>query len=111
MYSERLRELFHSRAHAGKLDDATHYGEAGTPEQKPYTQLWSRIQNGIVQAAGIKASRRLAEIVCALVAAAWSVEQVDDRLDQVTPVNISDWVDGVPEGKDQLPEPVAFASL
>jgi NifU-like protein involved in Fe-S cluster formation len=51
MYSERLIALFHSRAHAGRLENATHYGEAGTPSQGPYTRLWLRVRDGVIEAA------------------------------------------------------------
>lgn len=64
MYSERLRELFHGAAHAGKLEDATHYGEAGTPGHGPYAQLWLRVREGVVEAASFRSFGCPAMIGC-----------------------------------------------
>lgn len=109
MYSERLRELFHSRAHAGNLEDATHYGEAGTPGQGPYIQLWLRVADGKVEAARFKTYGCPAAIACAEATAAWCEGRNFAGLGNVAAVQVSEWAGGVPEGKEHCPELAAQA--
>lgn len=103
MYSERLRALFHSRAHAGKLDDATHYGAAGTPGHGPYIQLWLRVADGVVETARAKTYGCPAAIACAEAIAEWSEGRPVGELSEVSAAQVTDWVGGVPEGKDHCP--------
>jgi NifU-like protein len=109
MYSERLVELFHSRAHAGRVEDATHYGEAGTPGRGPYTRLWLRIRDGVIEAAGYQAYGCPAIIGCmeALCAAVHGSRAAD--FPEVTPEQLLVWTDGLPEGKEHCPALAAQA--
>lgn len=50
-YSKQLLAFFHSRVHAGRLEGAIHYGEAGTPGAGPYLRSWLRVSDDLVQAA------------------------------------------------------------
>jgi hypothetical protein len=136
MYSQRLLELFHNRRHAGRLEAATHYGEAGTPGQGPYTRLWLRVNDGAVEAASYQTYGCPAIIACMealcreAVGQPWrlagsaeygeraeSVDSVDSversartwRPDGVSAERIADWVGGVPEGKDHCPALAAEA--
>ena len=100
MYSERLMELFHSRAHAGRVEDATHYGEAGTPGQGPYTRLWLRVRDGVIEAAGFQTYGCPAIIACM---EALCRELVGGGFREVTAEQVAEWVGGVPEGKEHCP--------
>lgn len=98
MYSERLLELFHNREHAGRLEEATHYGEAGTPGQGPYSRLWLRVKDGVVEAASYQTYGCPAMIACM---EALSRQAVGGQAGgKLTPARIEDWVGGVPEGKE-----------
>jgi nitrogen fixation NifU-like protein len=109
VYSERLRELFRSAAHAGRLEGATHYGEAGTPGGGPYIQLWLRVEGGIVQGARFKTYGCPAAIACAEAACAWSEGTPLRELGAATASSIAGRVGGVPEGKEHCPELAALA--
>lgn len=104
MYSDQLRELFHSRAHAGKLEDATHYGEAGTPGHGPYMQLWLRVVEGVVVTARFKSFGCPAALACGEAVAAWCEGKAMGMLAGVTGTDVTGWVGGVPEGKEHCPE-------
>jgi len=109
MYSERLRELFHRRAHAGRLESATHYGEAGTPGQGPYVRLWLRGDAGVVRAARYQTYGCPAVIACseALCEALEGRPFADAA--GVTPEQLAARVGGVPEGKEHCPQLAASA--
>lgn len=109
MYSARLTQLFRNAAHAGRLEDATHYGEAGTPGAGPYIRLWLRVEDGVVREARFKTYGCPASIACAEAACAWSEGQPVATLAGVTPEQVAAWVDGVPEGKEHCPELAASA--
>lgn len=111
MYSDRLRELFHSRTHAGKLEDATHYGEAGIPGQGPYIQIWLRVAEGQVEATRFKTYGCPAAISCAEAVAAWSEGQPLAALSGITARDVIDWVGGVPEGKEHCSELAALCLI
>ena len=81
MYSERLLALFHSRAHAGTLEDATHGGEAGVRGQGPYLELRLRVVNGLVEVARYRTFGCLAMIACGEALCAWGEgREITDRL-------------------------------
>jgi len=109
MYSERLMELFHSRAHGGDLPDATHFGQAGTPGGGPYIQIWLRVEDGVVDAARWRTYGCPAAIACAEACCRWAEGKALDRLGFVEPPRVADWVGGVPVGKDHCPELAANA--
>jgi nitrogen fixation NifU-like protein len=109
MYSERLRELFHSRAHVGKLEDATHYGEAGVPGQGPYIQLWLRVEDNQVKEARFKTYGCPAAIACAESVCIWSEGRELNCLHEVTDADVTSWLGGVPEGKEHCPALAASA--
>jgi len=107
VYSERLRTLFQNRAHAGNLEGATHYGEAGTPGHGPYMRLWLRVEAGIVTAAryktfGCPAAIACGEALCELVEreplTAWMTLSEDEFALRITTA-----VGGVPENKTHCP--------
>lgn len=109
MYSDRLRELFHSRAHAGKVEDATHYGEAGTPGHGPYVQLWLRVDAGVVHSAGYQTYGCPAVIgCCEALAEAMEGKALTDTED-LTAAHVAAWVGGVPHGKEHCPDLVSRA--
>jgi len=110
VYSDRLRELFHSRAHAGKLEDATHYGEAGTPGHGPYVQLWFRVDGGVVRRAGYRTYGCPAVIGCCEALAEAAERMTAAELRAVTAVAVTAWVGGVPHGKEHCPDLVARAA-
>jgi len=103
VYSERLRTLFQTRAHAGNLDGATHYGEAGTPGHGPYIRLWLRLEQGIVTAARYKTFGCPAAIACAEALCEFVEGERSDRDALVTEARILEQVGGVPEGKEHCP--------
>lgn len=82
------------------MDDATHYGEAGTPGHGPYIQLWLRVEDGIVDVARFKTYGCPAAVACAEAAATWTEGRPISELTEVSAALVSDWVDGVPEGKE-----------
>jgi len=109
VYSDRLRELFHSRAHAGKLEDATHYGEAGTPGHGPYVQLWLRVDGGVVSQASYKTYGCPAVIGCSE-ALCEGLEGRPLSQAQAMPVErLIEWVGELPEGKEHCPALVSAA--
>lgn len=103
MYSERLLELFHNRNHAGRLEGATHYGEAGVPGQGPYTRLWLRVRDGVVEAAGYQTYGCPAIIAC-MEALCRQVTGAPLSGAAVTARQVTEWVGGVPEGKEHCPD-------
>jgi nitrogen fixation NifU-like protein len=109
MYSERLLALFHSRAHAGNLEGATHCSEAGTPGAGPYMRLWLQVEDGIVVAARYKTYGCPAAIACAEAVCAWSEGRPIAVCVQVTAEAVREWAGGVPEGKEHCPELAAVA--
>lgn len=100
MYSERLSALFHSRAHGGRLENATHAGTAGTSGQGPYVQLWLRVADGTVQQASWKTYGCPAAIGCSEALCEWAEGRLLQELSEVTAEAVTDWVEGVPEGKE-----------
>ena len=104
MYSQRLIELFHQRAHGGVLDGATHFGQAGQPGGGPYIQIWLRVQNGTVEAARWRTYGCPAAIACAEAVCGWSTGRPVAELKSIATQLVTDCVDGVPEGKEHCPE-------
>lgn len=109
MYSDRLMQLFHSRAHAGALDGATHAGSAGVPGQGPYITLQLRVESERVAVARYKTFGCPASIGCAEAVCAWSEGQEVARLRSVTAEDVAQWVGGVPPGKEHCPDLAAAA--
>lgn len=109
MYSEQLMALFHSRAHAGNLEGATHYGEAGAPGGGPYIRVWLQVVDGIVAVARYKTYGCPAAIACAEAASAGSEGRPLADLSEATAEAVQGWVGGVPEGKEHCPELAALA--
>jgi nitrogen fixation NifU-like protein len=107
MYSERLLALFHSRAHAGSLEGATHYGEAGTPGQGPYLRLWLCVEEGRVRQARYRTYGCPAAIACAEALCEWAEGHLpDERLAEET---LAELAGGVPEEKTHCPRLVVDA--
>jgi nitrogen fixation protein NifU and related proteins len=109
VYSERLLDLFHSHTHAGRLEDATHCGEAGTPGHGPSLRLWLRVQGETVVAArfmayGCPAALACGEALCALVEG-----RRFDEVGTITAEAVVEAVGGVPEGKEHCPPLAARA--
>src|SRR5437868_2330672 len=44
MFSQQTMFLFSNPAHAGTLEDATHYGVAGSPGDGPSMEFWLRVE-------------------------------------------------------------------
>lgn len=109
MYSERLMALFHSARHAGALVGATHRGVGGTPGGGPYLVLSFRVEAGVVREARYKTYGCPAAIACAEAACAWSEQQELKTLTEATPSAVTEWVGGIPEGKEHCPELAARA--
>jgi nitrogen fixation NifU-like protein len=110
MYSERLREFFHHRPHAGALPEATHFGIGGVRGQGPYIELRLRCEGDHVQEArfrtfGCPAAVACAEAVCRL---AEGGSLADART--LAASRISEEVGGVPEGKEHCPQLAAQAA-
>jgi NifU-like protein involved in Fe-S cluster formation len=110
MYSDRLLELFHNPAHAGRVDGATHRGEAGTPGQGPYTRLWLRVRDGEVEAAGYQTYGCPAIISC-MEALCRTVQGriLEETRALVTADEVAQWVGGVPDEKTHCPALAARA--
>lgn len=109
MYSECLLRFFHGRRHAGDVDGATHYGQAGVPGHGPFVQLWLRVRAGVVEAARYRTYGCPAVIGCCE-ALCEAVE--GQRLAEIGPVTaerLTESVGGVPEGKEHCPQLVAEA--
>jgi len=100
VYSPRLIELFHSRAHGGDLPDATHFGQAGTPGGGPFIQIWLRVKDGVVEAARWRTYGCPAAIACAEAACLHTEGCALSRLARVDADEVSGWVGGLPDGKD-----------
>lgn len=109
MYSEQLVALFDSPQHAGTLVGATHRGVGGTPGAGPYLVLSFRVEAGVVREARYKTYGCPAAIACAEAACTWSEERELATLAGVTPAAVTEWVGGVPEGKEHCPELAARA--
>jgi len=109
VYSERLISLFHSRPHAGKLDDATHYGEAGSPGGGPYLRLWLRVVDGRTEAARFQTYGCPAVIACGEALCATVEGEAVGEIGSLSAAQVTDWVGGVPEGKEHCPPLAAGA--
>lgn len=110
MYSQRLREFFQQRPHAGSLPQATHFGIGGVRGQGPYIELRLRCEGDQVQEArfrtfGCPAAVACAEAVCRL---AEGRSLAEARA--LEPSRITAEVDGVPEGKEHCPQLAAQAA-
>jgi NifU-like protein involved in Fe-S cluster formation len=109
-YSPRLTALFRERRHDGMLEGATHRGAAGTPGQGPYAELLLRVEDGVVSAARYRTYGCPAVIAC--------LEALCRRLEggplaaalRVTPEELEEWVDRVPEEKGHCPRLVCDAA-
>jgi nitrogen fixation NifU-like protein len=109
MYSERLTALFHDAKHAGTAVGATHRGVAGTPGGGPYLVLSFRVEAGVVREARFQTYGCPAAIGCSEAACLWSEGRPLAELSQVTAAAVTEWVDGVPDGKEHCPERAARA--
>jgi nitrogen fixation NifU-like protein len=110
VYSERLRSLFQSREHAGSLPDATHFGEGGVRGQGPYIQLWVRCVADRVEAARFRTFGCPAAVACAEAVCRLSEGGALSETRALTPAQITEAVDGVPEGKEHCPQLAAQAA-
>jgi NifU-like protein involved in Fe-S cluster formation len=110
MYSDRLRELFHSREHAGKLEEPTHYGQGGTPGQGPFIQLWLRVEEDRVRLARFKTYGCPAAIACAEAVCRLGEGAALHSLSRLTVEEIEREVDGVPEEKQHCSRLAAEAA-
>jgi nitrogen fixation protein NifU and related proteins len=104
MYSERLMALFHEPRHGGPMPAATHRGVADTPGGGPCIVLSFRVVEGKVAAARFQTYGCPAAIACAEAACRWSEGRAWEELAQVTAADVTEWVDGVPAGKEHCPE-------
>jgi len=103
MYSARLMELFHTRVHGGDLADPTHAADAGVPGQGPYIRFAFRAHDGVVETARWKTYGCPAAMACAEAACEWSEGRSLAELSSATPDLVTEWVGGVPEGKEHCP--------
>lgn len=102
-------ELFRGATHAGTPEDATHYGEAGTPGQGPCIRIWLKVKDHRVSEARWKAWGCPAAIACSEAVCRRAEGRLLEELGRVTPEEVADWVGSVPEGKEHCPELVAQA--
>jgi nitrogen fixation NifU-like protein len=103
MYSEQLQALFHSRAHAGSLPEATHFGEGGARGQGPYVQLWVRCGAEQVEEARFRTFGCPAAVACAEAACRLAERRTLAEVRALTAAEITAEVGGVPEGKEHCP--------
>jgi nitrogen fixation NifU-like protein len=101
--------LFSNPVHSGALDDATHYGVAGSPGEGPSMELWLRVEGEAVAAArwktyGCPGAISCAEAVCR-VAEGWTLA----ALRELEPEEIDRLAGGLPEGKAHCPQLAAGA--
>jgi len=108
-YPERLLVLFRSAAHGGDLPGATHFGQAGQPGGGPWIQFWFRAPDGVVEAARWRTFGCPAAIGCSEAVCVQAEGQALARLQAVTAAEVTEWVGGVPEGKEHCPELAAQA--
>lgn len=110
MYSVRLTELFHARAHGGDLPAPTHFGQAGRPGGGPWVQLNLQVNSGRVDAARWRTFGCPAAIACVEALCRWSEGRSLCDVQSVSAEQVVQWVDGVPEGKEHCPALAAQAA-
>src|SRR6187431_3377145 len=108
MYSKRLLVYFHSRKFGGDLTDATHTGIAGIRGQGPCLELWFNVRDGVITEARWKAYGCPAIMACCEVICERMVGSILSELMMVSPATITEWLDGIPEGKEHFPTLAAF---
>jgi nitrogen fixation NifU-like protein len=109
MYSEQLRCLFADATHAGRLEQASHCGEAGTPGQGPYFRVWLEVSEGVVRVARFKTYGCPAAIACAEAACRWIEGRMATEARSLDAAALANLVGGVPEGKEHCPRLAAAA--
>jgi nitrogen fixation protein NifU and related proteins len=109
MYSERLLELFNEPRHAGRLAEATHYGQAGTPGRGPFMRLWLRVEDGVVARARFKTYGCPAAIACGEALCAHIEGRAVEELAGLSARTVLRAVGEVPPGKEHCPRLAAEA--
>ncbi len=99
MLSAIAAQHVHSPRNVGPLEGFTHFGQAGTPGDGPYIQLWFRVEDNLIVEARHKANGCFSSIASASVVA----ETLRGRaVTQALSLNAHDvdvLLGGLPEGK------------
>jgi NifU-like protein involved in Fe-S cluster formation len=104
MLSAIASQHVHSPRNVGPLEGATHFGQAGTPGDGPYVQLWFIVEAGVIQKAAHKTNGCFASIASASVLAeVLQGRQVEHAL-TLSPSDVSNLLGGLPEGKGYCAE-------
>jgi NifU-like protein involved in Fe-S cluster formation len=110
MYSQQIMALFHGARHAGTAEGETHRGAGGEPGRGPHIALSLRVEAGVVRDARYQTYGCPVAIACSEAACLWSKGRPLEALRAVTAAAVTDWLGGVPEGKEHVP-PLAARAL
>jgi nitrogen fixation NifU-like protein len=109
VYSKQVMVLFHGSRHAGTAEGETHPGAGGEPGRGPHIVLSLRVEDGVVRDARYQTYGCPVAIACSEAACLWSKGRPLEALRAVTPAEVTEWVGGVPEGKEHCPQLAARA--
>src|SRR5712692_5876874 len=101
--------LSRGSSRGGTAEGETHRGAGGEPGHGPHVVLSLRVEEGIVRQARFRTYGCPVAIACAEATCAWCEGKPLEALAGVTPALITDWLGGVPRGKEHCPALAALA--
>lgn len=99
MLSAIAAQHVHSPRNVGPLESATHFGQAGTPGEGPYMQLWFRVESQTIVEARHKANGCFSSIASASVVAEVLKGRTIAQALSLTSRDVHALLGGLPEGK------------
>ena len=104
MFSQQTMFFFSNPAHAGRLEDATHYGVAGAPGDGPSMEFWLRVEGETVTAARWRSYGCPGAISCAEAVCRVAEGRTLEALRRLEPDEIDLLAGRLPEGKAHCPQ-------
>lgn len=110
MLSAIAAQHVHSPRNVGPLEGATHFGQAGTPGDGPYIQLWFLLEGDRIMDARHKANGCFSSIASASVVAETLRGRIVQQALNLDAKDVDVLLGGLPEGKGYCAE-MAIAAL
>lgn len=104
MFSARAVQHIQHPRFEGPLENATHYGQEGTPGEGPYCQVWLRMPETVIEDARYKCNGCAAMIASASQAMELVVGRTTGEATRLEPHDLIVVLGGLPEGKEHCAE-------
>lgn len=100
MFSAAVLDHFYNPRNVGPLEDATHFGVAGSPGDGPYMQFWLLVEGDLIRQAAYATYGCPAAVACGSVLASVLRNRTLEEAREITAGDVVLLLGGLPDGKE-----------